>query len=377
MRCAARPIRSPRRLRAAAAALAPLAIFALARPARAEPPRPASLAWTRSPGAEACPAGPAVAAEVERVLAGRPLVPLAQAEIVVEGSVSRAGDGFDTILTLVDREGAVLGTRRLHTAGPQCAAVRGEVGLVIALMIDPDAALRPGPSLPPVSPPPISPTPATPSALPAVAPPPVPGAPGAPSVSPAASSPAPPPACPPLAPSPPPRPFRAHLSVGPVLAFGLLPSVGVGARVRAAVTPPGLFPFEIGGDLFVPSRAEQANVGIEVFTASGRLRACPLAPSRRPWSLLACGGFELGALRGGGFGFPTNRGGELLTAAASLGGRVQVHIAGGFVASLGLDLSVPFRRARVTYGAPDGSRRELFVTAPVTGAADLGLGFEL
>ncbi len=367
-----------------------MAVAALlaAAPARAEPPRPAALAWTRAPGAEQCPTGQAIAAEVERVLAGRPLVSTAQADIVVEGRITRAGDDFESTLTLVSRDGAVLGTRRLTTAGPECAAARGEVGLVIALMIDPDAVLRPGPppsATTPTLPPGAATTPsssansargtgtlnplAPPGALP-------PGSfPGVfPSSSPSPSTPPCPPALPPPAP---PVPWRTQLSAGPLIGLGLLPSPSIGARLRAAITPPGLFPFELSGDLFAPARAEAEGVGLEMFLAQGRVRACPLTGTFTRWGLVACGGFDFGGLRGGGFGFPVDRSAELFTAAASAGGRVQLRLGTIVLLSLGLDLAVPFVRARVSYAAPEGGRRELFLTSPVTGTADLALGIEM
>ena len=387
------PSRPPRHVCSLATRLAPVAVSAAAclaaAPSRAEPPRPAALAWTRAPGAEQCPTGQAIAAEVERVLAGRPLVSTAQADIVVEGRITRAGDDFESTLTLVSREGAVLGTRRLTTSGPECAAVRAEVGLVIALMIDPDAVLRPGSSTAPSSPTsgPAAVNPADPTAR-ILSPGTTPLDPGAPpgplspgsflGAPPAPSAPLAAPPCPPAPPPPaPPPPWRTHLSTGPLIGLGLLPGPAVGARLRAAITPPGLFPFELSGDLFAPSRAEAEGVGLEMFLAQGRVRACPLTGTFTRWGLVACGGFDFGGLRGGGFGFPVDRSADLFTAAASAGGRVHLRLGTIVLLSLGLDLAVPFVRARVSYAAPEGGRRELFLTSPITGTADLALGIEM
>jgi RNA polymerase sigma-70 factor (ECF subfamily) len=79
-------------------------------------PRPAALSWVREPGAEQCPAGPLLGAEIERVLGGPTLVSIAQAEIVVEGRVARVSDdAFETVLQMTDRAGSVLGARSLRT----------------------------------------------------------------------------------------------------------------------------------------------------------------------------------------------------------------------------------------------------------------------
>lgn len=364
-------------------------MLGLAANGRADAPRAAALSWVRAPGAEACPSGPAIAAEVERVLAGRPLVAMAQADIVVEGRVALAGDTIETTLTLVSRTGAVLGTRRLTSAGPGCDAVTGEAGLVIALMIDPDAVLRPAaptagaapaataatPSVGPPSTPEATPVPAdagpllSAGAAPAVPPGPLRGL-GA--GSPPGGLVAP--LCPPASA---PAPWRTQLSLGPVISAGALPLPGLGVRVRAVITPPGVFPFELSGEIFAPVRAERDGAGVEVFFAQARLRACPLAREVGPWGLAACGGLDLGGLRGGGFGFAVERSAELFVPAAALAGRVQLRLGSVLRLSLGADLAVPFVRARFLTDAPDGQRRELFVTSPLSGSADLGLGLEL
>ena len=93
--------------------------------------------------------------------------------------------------------------------------------------------------------------------------------------------------------------------------------------------------------------------------------------------LAACAGFDFGSLRGGGFGFPVPRAQELFVAAAALSGRVRLHLGGVVRLSVGADLSVPFLRGRFFFDAPDGSRREVFVTSPVAGSADLSIGVEL
>lgn len=369
-------------------------------PAAAEPARPAALSWVRAPGAELCASGPALAEEVERVLGGAALVPASQAEITVEGRVARAGGSFETSLTLVSRAGAVLGTRRITTAGPGCGALTAEVALVVALMIDPDAALRSrassggsaapsaGSAAPPAAPSGGSAAPSTPpssASSPAPSSASSPALPGASAGGSAGTSgpvavpraaPCPPPA-PPSAPAPPPAPWRFDVSLGPVLAAGLVPPVGGGLRVRAAVAPPRLFFFEVGADVLAPVRVEQGGQGVELFLAQGRVRACPLEIARGPWGASACAGVDLGSLRGGGFGFPISRSQELLVAAAALSGRVRLHLGRVAHVSLGADLSVPFQRGRFFYEAPDGAEREIFVTSPLSGSADLSVGLAL
>ncbi len=333
------------------------ALLGVASPAAADPsigkaPPSAALSWVRAPGAEECPAGPVVGAEVERVLAGPTLAPIAQADLVIEGRVAPLATGFETTLTLTLRNGSVLGTRKLVSTESSCAAITREVALVIALMIDPEAALRPAPRPPPTPDPGLSP-----------------GAPSAPTPCP---SPLPPAAFPDK-----PRPWSVHFAAGPVVGLGLLPDPGFGVRVRAAITPPGLFPLEIGAELFTPVRAGSESQGVEIRFAQAFGRACPLAVSRGAWDFAGCAGVDLGSVRGAGFGFPVNRAAELLVVAAALGGRLGLHLGGVVVASAGADLAIPFLRGRFFYNAAGGEAREAFLTAPVAGTLDLAIGVQL
>lgn len=342
----------------AAGATATLALLTGTAPAKGDPtiahPPPAALSWVRAPGAEECPAGPVVGAEVERVLGGPTLSPLAQAEMVIEGRVAPSAGGFETTLTLTLRSGAVLGTRTLASRDASCAAITREVALVVALMIDPEAALRPAAQ-----------PPADSLAAPAVPPPAPAGAP-------------PPQALPPAqAPLPAPAPWRLHLAAGAVIGAGLLPAAGVGVRVRAAITPPRLFPLEIGAELFAPVRAAKDGQGVELTLAQAFVRACPLSGARGAWGFAACAGLDLGSVHGAGFGFSVNRAAELPVVAAALGGRLDVHLTSAVVISAGADLAIPFLRGRFFYDGAGGERREAFLTAPVAGTLDLSIGVQL
>ena len=343
----------------AAGAAATIASLTATTPARGDPtiahPPPTALSWVRAPGAEECPAGPVLGAEVERVLGGPTLAPLAQAEMVIEGHVAPSAAGFETTLTLTLRSGAVLGTRKLTSGDASCAAITRDVALVVALMIDPEAALRPAPQPPAES-----------LAAPAQPPP---GATETP------SSPAFPPRPAPVA--APPAPWRLHLAAGPVIGAGLLPAVGVGVRVRAAITPPRLFPLEIGGEIFAPVRADKDGQGVELTLAQAFVRACPLSGTRGAWGFAACAGIDAGSVHGAGFGFSVNRAAELFVVAAALGGRLDVHLTSAVVISAGADLAIPFLRGRFFYDGAAGERREAFLTAPVAGTLDFSIGVKL
>jgi hypothetical protein len=139
-------------------ALTGLALLLLAPAAASADPVVVRLDWVRAPGAERCPDGAALARGVAARLGRDPFG--TAGERAVEGLVARADDAFTARLSLRDRAGALLGTRSLSSASPDCAALMGAVTLAVALMVDPEAALRPRPTAP--VPAPRAPTPPTP-----------------------------------------------------------------------------------------------------------------------------------------------------------------------------------------------------------------------
>src|SRR5277367_3092114 len=148
----------PRALPSLASVLALAAALAgAAAPAAAEaPPRTSSLGWVRLPGAEACLGSRDLALAVEQRLARTVFVSPAQADVLIDGYITAipAPDPprFKAHLTLSDAHGAVLGTRELTAPEGGCHAIDEPLALVVALLIDPDAAL--GPRKPPPPPPP-------------------------------------------------------------------------------------------------------------------------------------------------------------------------------------------------------------------------------
>ena len=139
----------------------------------AAPPRYA-LAWVRAEGAEECPTGRVLAAEVERRL-GRAVFD-ATAERSLEIEVTRFGKTYRSDVFVRDVAGQALGHRSLQSDEPGCSALVNATALAVALVIDPEAAAHPpAPSQgvaafdpPAVEAPPLAPPP--PAAAPAPAP---------------------------------------------------------------------------------------------------------------------------------------------------------------------------------------------------------------
>lgn len=135
-----------------------------------------ALSWVRAEGAEECPTGRVLAAEVERRL-GRAVFDAA-ADRSLEIEVTRFGKTYRSDVFVRDATGHAIGHRSLQSDEPGCSALVNATALAVALVIDPEAAARePAPSQgvaafdPPavVAPPPPS-LPPPPAATPVPAP---------------------------------------------------------------------------------------------------------------------------------------------------------------------------------------------------------------
>jgi hypothetical protein len=334
-------------MRALAAAAVALAL-ALPGRALAADARSSSLSWVRLPGAESCTGGRALAQAVEKRLHRPVFISTALAEVAVEGTIARSiqPDGWRAKITIADDKGRELGSRELFSEAPLCGAMDADLALVIAVMIDPDAAMSPPAAEAPAAPPPA------PRVIVERVPVPVP--------------------IPPLEPAP----WIAGVEAGAAFSAGLLPTVGAGVTIRGRLTPPRFFAIEIGGILWLPSTAQGDPLGAKFSLAQGFLDACPLATSAGGARFLACAGMELGTVRAGGFGFNLSEEQEQVVVDASLGGRASRRIVGPLTGSVAVDVLVPFVRDRFFYEDRSGAELEVFRMSPVAGKLAVSLGVE-
>lgn len=353
------PLPCPRRfvawtLRGSAAAI----LLGIASPATAvdkPPPRTSSLSWIRLPGADACVSTQDLARDVEARLRRPVFVSPAQADVSVEGRIEprSPGPGWKATIALRDAKGALVGTRELVRAEASCAEMREPLALVVAVMIDPDAALAPPPAPPPDPPPKVEPPPT-------------------------ATATAPPPPPPPPAPPPPRDEPRWAFDGGASALFGLgvLPSLGAGVHVDGLLEPPRLFPLELLGGFFLDNTASAEGPGRAAFTlAFGGAGACPLRHASDRLSAYACANVQLGFVRASPEGFDVVRPDERkLYAAGALEGRLSLRIAGPLALRLGLSGAAPFTRDAFVYRRADGTQADLFRMAPIVGMADVGIG---
>jgi hypothetical protein len=299
-----------------------------------------SLGWVRLPGAETCIGSRALAIAIERQLRREVFVPPPRATSAIEGRIERTAspDGFRAVITMSNEAGVPAGTREIHSAGPRCAAINDNLALVIAVMIDPDAALAP-------------PVPVDPAPAPLPPPPPA-------RVEPPASP-----------------PWHVSLQAGGAAMLGLLPHTAGGVLIRSHIEPPRFWGFEVGGVLFPSVTAQQGTVGATFQLAEAFVLTCPLTLHAFGGALSACAGLEAGAIHAEGFGFASAVGQDQGLVAAAIEGRVRRRIVGPLLAAAGLGLVVPFLRERFSY-TTSGTPHELFLMAPVAGAVDLSLGVE-
>lgn len=325
-----------------------------------------SLSWLRMPGADKCVATQPLARAVEERLGRAVFVSASQADLSVEGRIEkRPAGGWHAVITVRDASGKTLGTRELDRPDASCDAMTEPLALVVAVMIDPDAALRPKPA--------PSPGPATepaPIATPAPAPAPAP-IPEAPLQSPSADRPAPPP------PRPPSDPWRFEGGVQATLNHGLAPSLAPGGGVQAILYPPGGVPIGFRGytTLFLPTEAEKdgARATFDMIYGGGTI--CPTLRLRV--SLLGCLGGQLGLLRPRSE--TANRGiGEellpILNAVAEL--RLHVPLVAPIAAAAGVSAGLPILRPEVRYQRSNGAGSDrLHKAEPYMLTADVGIGF--
>ena len=313
--------------------------------AAAAPSRSSSLGWVRGAGAAECIGTRALAEAVEARLGRQVFVSAARADVAVEGQIERGPAGaWRAVISVAGEGGRVLGTRELLRDAATCRELDEQLVLVIAVMIDPVAALRT--ATPPIATP--APTVIVQRELvpvPYVAPPRL-------------------------------DPWRTGVHLGAIFALGLLPKPGVGLALRGRITPPRWPTLEIGGAIWAANQAESGGVGARFTLAEGLAALCTPALAALGLELGGCLGARGGLIRAGGFGFDLAQDRERPTFAASLEGRLRKRIAGPLTLAVSPGLLVPFVRDRFFYSEQAGQKLEVFRMSPLVGTLEATLGLE-
>lgn len=325
-----------------------VAVLALAAPVSAEPAPIFELSVVRGEGAGSCPSG----AEFERRVSTRlGRVPFtANAEQVIEATLTRREEGWRASITLRDASGVVRGQRELEASGTDCAPLAEATTLALALTIDPDAALAP-PGTSEASPPEAlaPPTSAAPPACPALACP-------RPSPCPACSA---------------PRPASSLVMAGALhgaLTGGMLPGAAPGveltveagsSRVRGRL-----------GLLYLPERsAEDPRFGFGLTTASAG--ACGAVSPLPALELALCADLQLGAIHAVVHELEPLEPGDQLWFAAAMGPRLRLQGPASVFVEIGVAAVVPILDRTFSVAGFD---EPVFETSAFGANGVLGLG---
>jgi hypothetical protein len=255
--------------------------------------------------------------------------------MTVEAYVERVeARAWRAIISLSKEDGTAVGHREFWSEEPTCAAVAESASLAIALMIDPDALLRPQTRLEIIPSAPVA--------------------------------------------SPPPGTWRGAVETATGIGAGLLPGFSPGVFVRArAVEPSRTLGIEIDSAYYFEQRAElrqNAGASFGLFYAGVSLCGLPWGTPRI--SALMCAGANVGSMTATGYGFfDTQPKSQHIVVNVAGRGRVAFRVEGPWTILVGGDVLVPFQRDRFEVRLA-GVVRELFRPSAVAGVFELGLAYE-
>ena len=316
---------------------------------RADPgaPEPVRLVWIRGPGADRCVDEATLADRVSARL-GRPSFS-DTAPRRIEGIVQRDAERWVAHLYARDAGGKLAGVRNLTSDGVDCTGLDAAVMLAIALVLDPEAALRP------------------PARATAPAPPPPPPAPP--------DFPPPPPSCPVATPCPPvipPAPVVARepftVTGRAVLAGGLLPTTAGGVAVAHLPVYRALH--VSAGALFLPEvRTSTGNFGFGITAPWLGACAAPWRGSR--FAVSFCEDLLLGAIHAVDYALVPTTPGDRFWGGAATEVDLRARLIGPLALEIGGQLLFPLTRQEFTV---EGQTGTVFQEWVATGIGFVGVG---
>jgi hypothetical protein len=270
-------------------ARAPLALLCLpallGTPAALAAQSKSALSWVREPGAERCIGTVELGRRVER-LVGPMLVSAPEGQVSVEGRIAPApsphGRGFVAEITIADAGGTILGARQLKSESDDCRAIDDELAFVIAVAIDPNAALAELPGELSQEDDPAASLLAELKAQPAMT---------AAGVAAAASVPAAAPARkPPRSAREPGPPLQVRAALEPALGLGNLPGPGAGVLLGVGIAF-GDLAFWLRGQGWLPQEdVARGDARVRIGSFGLALAVCPLGLRSGRWSGALCAG---------------------------------------------------------------------------------------
>ena len=309
---------------------AALALVAIARPTAAAspnaPPGPvgAHLSWVRDDAAADCPDAAAIEAEVAVRLGESPF--RRTPSQFIEATVTRQAERYQVAIAMRGPDGRLIGNRALASTSGDCRSIATAAALTIAILIDPDAMLRPPPAPPAPPPPPPSPLARAPES-------------------------------------------RTHARVTALAAggWGALPGPAYGGALAGTFDVAAHAAVGLTGAFYPEQRAAPPNDGFSFGLSSLEAAACAVpfgASARVRWEV--CVGLQAGLLHAVVTGVTAVNPGERWTFAATQLTRVAIPVLGAGVVEAGVELAELYpRRAFFVEGRPAGM--ETVFTQPALG----------
>lgn len=352
-------------------------------PSGARAQRTSSLSWVRLRGTEDCISTQALAERVEQRVGHAVFVSASQADLSLEGHVERSVKPSAFIATLVvsDRSGHVLGRRVLRAPGEHCDALTASLVLVIAIAIDPRAAL---PADGPADLSPEAKSMLEQLGLPELSDERIRAELGVPEAAEQATPPAqeahPAPAPAPAAPTPPPAASRedaARIEISLRLSgeIGVLPHPSLGLALGPSILVSDLLAVDVWLTALLPrSAAVPAAHGAASFTLIGAgAGACARFDADRPLELRACGGLRGGVLLSQGRDFDRDHSASGAWLEPTLYAAV-VFRSGRWLLTGRAGAGVPLVRDEFRYQDSDNQFHTLHRAWPLVARLELGAG---
>jgi hypothetical protein len=322
-------------------ALGPLLVAAAA---RAAPPAPlvgavspvgVHLSWVRDDAAAGCPDAAAVEALVGSRLGDDPF--RRTPTQFIEATVTREAQTLSVTIAMRSADGKLMGSRTLTSTSGDCRSIANAAALTIAILIDPEALMRP-PAPPPTPPP--APEPPTVASAPRAGP-------------------------------------GGRVTVLAEAARGLLPQASLGVALSATVDLGRRAAIGIAGAFLPERRTTSPNASFAFGLSTGELDGCvvPLAAGALGLRGELCAGVSAGLLHAVVYQPTPLAPGQRWTFAATQLVRLVIPLFRAGVLEAGAALAEPFpRRAFFVEGLPTGM--DTVFTQPawaLTGFVGLGL----
>lgn len=293
------------------------------------------LSWVRdAEAAEACPDVAQIQDDVSGRLGYSPFVSGDRNSASIEVLVTRNKSVWQAVVVMRGADGTLRGNRRVDSAAPECQSLAAAAGLAIALMIDPELAIRPPPVKAQPKPAPVEKEPPPPVAAP---------------------------------PAPAGRGPRGSVALGVEGAVGVLPSATLGPMLRGELQLYEGLGLVASAQFFPEQRLVRAGAEAWLGLSLASLGPCYRIELGEHWAVASCGSFLAGSLHLGVASPEVVEAGPRSWFGLSCGLRLSLR-SGAFELTLGGDALAHWARHNYTVSRQNPLRTESLFTEPAAGA---------